>query len=211
MRAGVTIVEDDRAVRENLAILVRTDERLRLLGAFASAEEALREIPRLGPDLAVMDINLPRMSGIECVARLKLQLPRLLVLMLTVYEDDDSIFRALKAGANGYLVKRDASEKLLEALQELQHGGAPMSAHIARQVVQFFHRSELPASEAERPSPREREILDLLVKGLVLKEVAEQLGIGLETVRTHVNHIYQKLQVRSRTEAVVKYLRQGQG
>lgn len=211
MRAGVTIVEDDRAVRENLAILVRTDERLRLLGAFASAEEALREIPRLGPDLAVMDINLPRMSGIECVARLKLQLPRLLVLMLTVYEDDDSIFRALKAGANGYLVKRDASEKLLEALQELQHGGAPMSAHIARQVVQFFHRSELPASEAERPSPREREILDLLVKGMVLKEVAEQLGIGLETVRTHVNHIYQKLQVRSRTEAVVKYLRQGQG
>ena len=210
MRAGVVIVEDDRAVRENLAALVRTDERLRLLGAFVSAEEALREIPGLAPDLVVMDINLPRMNGIECVARLKLQLPRLLVLMLTVYEDDDSIFRALKAGANGYLVKRDASEKLLEALQEVQHGGAPMSAHIARQVVQFFHRSELPANEAERPSPREREILDLLVKGLVLKEVADQLGIGLETVRTHVNHIYQKLHVRSRIEAVVKYLRQGQ-
>ena len=210
MRAGVIIVEDDRAVRENLAVLVRTDERLRLLGAFVSAEEALREIPVLAPDLVVMDINLPRMNGIECVARLKLQLPRLLVLMLTVYEDDDSIFRALKAGANGYLVKRDASEKLLEALQEVQHGGAPMSAHIARQVVQFFHRSELPANEAERPSPREREILDLLVKGLVLKEVADQLGIGLETVRTHVNHIYQKLHVRSRIEAVVKYLRQGQ-
>ena len=210
MRAGVVSVEDDRAVRENLAALVRTDERLRLLGAFVSAEEALREIPVLAPDLVVMDINLPRMNGIECVARLKLQLPRLLVLMLTVYEDDDSIFRALKAGANGYLVKRDASEKLLEALQEVQHGGAPMSAHIARQVVQFFHRSELPANEAERPSPREREILDLLVKGLVLKEVADQLGIGLETVRTHVNHIYQKLHVRSRIEAVVKYLRQGQ-
>ena len=210
MRAGVVIVEDDRAVRENLAALVRTDERLRLLGAFVSAEEALREIPVLAPDLVVMDINLPRMNGIECVARLKLQLPRLLVLMLTVYEDDDSIFRALKAGANGYLVKRDASEKLLEALQEVQHGGAPMSAHIARQVVQFFHRSELPDNEAERPSHRERVILDLLVKGLVLKEVADQLGIGLETVRTHVNHIYQKLHVRSRIEAVVKYLRQGQ-
>jgi DNA-binding NarL/FixJ family response regulator len=210
MRAGVIIVEDDRAVRENLAVLVRTDERLRLLGAFVSAEEALREIPVLQPQLVVMDINLPRMNGIECVARLKLHLPQVLVLMLTVYEDDDSIFRALKAGASGYLVKRDASEKLLEALQEVQHGGAPMSAHIARQVVQFFHRSELPATEAERPSPREREILDLLVKGLVLKEVADQLGIGLETVRTHVNHIYQKLHVRSRTEAVVKYLRQGQ-
>ncbi|MBM3855439.1 MAG: response regulator transcription factor [Verrucomicrobia bacterium] len=209
MRAGVAIVEDDRAVRENLATLIRTDERLRPLGAFASAEEALREIPGLAPDLVVMDINLPRMNGIECVARLKLQLPRLLVLMLTVYEDDDSIFRALKAGANGYLVKRDAAEKLLEALQEVQHGGAPMSAHIARQVVQFFHRSEAPATEAERLSPREVEILDLLVQGLVLKEVAEQLGIGLETVRTHVNHIYQKLHVRSRTEAVVKYLRQG--
>jgi DNA-binding NarL/FixJ family response regulator len=209
MKAGVVIVEDHRAVRENLAALVRTDERLRLLGAFASAEEALREIPQLHPNLVVMDINLPRMSGIECVVRLKLLLPRLLVLMLTVYEDDDSIFRALKAGANGYLVKRDASEKLLEALQEVQHGGAPMSAHIARQVVQFFHRSEAPATEAERLSPRECEILDLLVQGLVLKEVADQLGIGLETVRTHVNHIYQKLQVRSRTEAVVKYLRQG--
>ena len=209
MRAGVVIVEDDRAVRENLAALVRTDGRLNLLGAFVSAEEALREIPKVTPELVVMDINLPRMNGIECVARLKLQLPRLLVLMLTVYEDDDSIFRALKAGATGYLVKRDASERLLEALQEVQHGGAPMSAHIARQVVQFFHRTEAPASDAERPSPREREILDLLVKGLVLKEVADQLGIGLETVRTHVNHIYQKLHVRSRTEAVVKYLRQG--
>ena len=210
MRAGVVIVEDDRAVRENLEALIRTDERLRLLGAFASAEDALREIPLLHPGVVVMDINLPRMSGIECVGRLKILLPRVLVLMLTVYEDDDSIFRALKAGANGYLVKRDAAEKLLEALQEVQHGGAPMSAHIARQVVQFFHRSETPAIEDERLSPRESEILDQLVKGLVLKEVADQLGIGLETVRTHVNHIYQKLHVRSRTEAVVKYLRHGQ-
>lgn len=209
MRAGVVIVEDDRAVRENLAALINTDERLRLLGAFGSAEIALQEIPVLQPMLAVMDINLPRMSGIECTGRLKLLAPRLLVLMLTVYEDDDSIFRALKAGANGYLVKRDAAEKLLDALQEVQHGGAPMSAHIARQVLQFFYRSEAPEVESERLSPRESEILDLLVRGLILKEVADQLGIGLETVRTHVNHIYQKLHVRSRTEAVVKYLRQG--
>lgn len=210
MSAGVVIVEDDRAVRENLAALIRSDERLRLLGAYGSAEEALREVPGLQPALAVMDINLPRMSGIECVVRLRNLLPRLLVLMLTVYEDDDSIFRALKAGANGYLVKRDAAEKLADALHEMAGGGAPMSAHIARQVVQFFHRGERPAAASEQLSPREHEILDLLVKGLVLKEVAEQLGIGLETVRTHVNHIYQKLHVRSRTEAVVKYLRQGQ-
>lgn len=210
MRAGVVIVEDDRAVRENLAALISTDDRLRLLGAFGSAEIALREIPALRPKLAVMDINLPRMNGIECVGRLKLLVPDLNVLMLTVYEDDDSVFRALKAGANGYLMKRDAAEKLLHALQEIQRGGAPMSAHIARQVVQFFHRSEAPAAESERLSPRESEILNLLVQGLILKEVADQLGIGLETVRTHVNHIYLKLHVRSRTKAIVKYLRQHQ-
>jgi DNA-binding NarL/FixJ family response regulator len=208
MRTGVVIVEDDRAVRENLVALINMDERLRLLGAFGSAEIALREVPALQPALAVMDINLPRMNGIECVARLKLKLPSLHVLMLTVYEDDDSVFRALKAGASGYLVKRDAAEKLLNALQEIQQGGAPMSAHIARQVVQFFHRSEVPAAESEHLSPRETEILDLLVQGLILKEVADQLGIGLETVRTHVNHVYHKLHVRSRTEAIVKYLRQ---
>lgn len=207
MRAGVVIVEDDRAVRENLETLVGSDGDLRLLGSFASAEEALKGVPQLNPELAVMDINLPRMTGIECVARLKLRLPRLLVLMLTVYDDGDSIFRALKAGANGYLVKRDAAEKLLGSLQEMRQGGAPMSAHIARQVVQFFHRSAPADAEAESLSPREREILDLLVRGLILKEVADQLGIGLETVRTHVTHIYQKLHVRSRAEAVVKYLR----
>lgn len=206
MRAGVVIVEDDRAVRENLAALIGTDERLQLLGAFGSAEIALREIPSLQPKLAVMDINLPKMSGIECVGRLKLLVPQMHVLMLTAYEDDDSVFRALKAGANGYLVKRDATEKLLLALQEVQHGGAPMSAHIARQVVQFFYRAAAPEVESERLSAREIEILNLLVKGLILKEVADQLGIGLETVRTHVSHIYQKLHVRSRTEAVVKYL-----
>jgi len=206
MRAGVVIVEDDRAVRENLAALIGTDERLQLLGAFGSAEIALREIPLLQPKLAVMDINLPKMSGIECVGRLKLLVPQMLFLMLTAYEDDDSVFRALKAGANGYLVKRDATEKLLLALQEVQHGGAPMSAHIARQVVQFFYRAAAPEAESERLSARETEILDQLVKGLILKEVADQLGIGLETVRTHVSHIYQKLHVRSRTEAVVKYL-----
>lgn len=207
MRTGVVIVEDDRAVRENLATLINTDKRLRLLGTFGLAEIALREIPILKPELVVMDINLPRMSGIECVGRLKLLIPHLHVLMLTVYEDDDSVFRALKAGANGYLIKRDASEKLLPALQDIQHGGAPMSAHIARQVVQFFHRSEAPAAESERLSPRETEILDLLVKGLILKEVADHLGIGFETVRTHVNHIYIKLHVRSRAEAIVKYMR----
>ena len=140
MRASVIIVEDDRRVRDNLEVLVRSDLQLRFAGAFASAEDALKESPALSPDLAIMDINLPRMSGIECVARLKQRLPKIQVLMLTVYDDGDNVFRALKAGANGYLVKRDAAEKLLDALHEIRRGGAPMSCHIARQVVQFFHR-----------------------------------------------------------------------
>jgi DNA-binding NarL/FixJ family response regulator len=207
MSVRVVIVEDDRGVRENLEALIRCDARFSFAGSFASGEDALRDIPGLRPDIVIMDINLPGMSGIECVGRLKGALPALQVLILTVYEDGDNVFRALKAGASGYLVKRDVTERLLTALQEVRSGGAPMSCHIARQVVQFFHRSEAGASEKGSLSPREREILDLLVSGLIHKEVADHLGIGIETVRTHVNHIYQKLHVRSRAEAVAKYLR----
>lgn len=207
MSIRVVVVEDDRGVRENLVALIEGDPRFTLVGAFSSAEEALRGIPAVQPDIAVMDINLPGMSGIECVARLKSSNAGLQVLILTVYEDGDNVFSALKAGANGYLIKRDVSEKLLTALQEVRSGGAPMSCHIARQVVQYFHRSSGPATDKSSLSPREREILDLLVTGLIHKEVADQLGIGIETVRTHVNHIYQKLHVRSRAEAVAKYLR----
>lgn len=203
----VVVVEDDRGIRENLEILIRGDPRVAFVGSFGSGEAAIKGIPALHPDIAVMDINLPGISGIECVGRLKSTMAKLQVLILTGFEDGESVFRALKAGASGYLVKRDVGEKLLTALQEVGAGGAPMSCHIARQVVQFFHRSESPATEPGGLSPREKEILDLLVTGMILKEVAEQLGISLETVRTHVNHIYQKLHVRSRTEAVVKYLR----
>jgi DNA-binding NarL/FixJ family response regulator len=208
MRSSVVIVEDDRGVRDNLELLLRSDDTLSFAGAFASAEVALSELPALRPDMAIMDINLPKMSGIECVARLKQRLPQLQVLMLTVYDDGDNVFRALKAGANGYLVKRDAGQKLLEALHEIRRGGAPMSGHIARKVVQYFHRVDISDSEIGSLTPRECEILDLFVSGLIVKEVADRLGIGQETVRTHVNHIYQKLHVCSRTEAVVKYLRQ---
>ncbi len=207
MTPRVIVVEDDRGVRENLVSLLAADGRLKVVGSFGTAEDALKKAPALHPDLAVMDINLPGLSGIDCIARLKDTLPHLQVLILTVYEDGDNVFRALKAGASGYLVKRDISERLLSALQEIREGGAPMSCHIARQVVQFFHRSEAAATNSVALSPREREILDLLVKGMILKEAADHLGIGFETVRTHVNHIYQKLHVRSRAEAVVKYLR----
>lgn len=207
MTRTVAIVEDDAGIRDNLVALLSGSPGYRCVGACASAEEALAQIPHWKPDVVLMDINLPRMSGIECVVRLKARLPELLVLMLTVYEDGDSIFRALKAGASGYLIKRVASDKLLEAIDDVCTGGAPMSCHIARKVVQFFHHAGPSDEVSENLSPRETEILELLVAGCFFKEIAGQLGISNETVRTHVNHIYRKLHVRSRTEAVVKYLR----
>jgi DNA-binding NarL/FixJ family response regulator len=209
MTRTVAIVEDDAGIREDLVALLNGSPGYRCVGACASGEEALIEIPFWRPEVVLMDINLPQMSGIECVARLKAKVPELLVLMLTVYEDGDSIFRALKAGASGYLVKRLASDKLLEAIQEVMAGGSPMSCHIARKVVQFFNQAGPSPEMSENLSPRELEILDLLVAGCFFKEIADRLGISGETVRTHVNHIYRKLHVRSRTEAVVKYLRKG--
>ena len=209
MTRSVAIVEDDAGIREDLVALLNGSPGYRCVGMCASGEEAMIQIPFWRPDVVLMDINLPRMSGIECVARLKTKMPDLLVLMLTVYEDGDSIIRALKAGASGYLVKRLASDKLLEAIQEVTAGGAPMSCHIARKVVQFFNQAGPSPEVSENLSPRELEILDLLVAGCFFKEIADRLGIGGETVRTHVNHIYRKLHVRSRTEAVVKYLRKG--
>jgi DNA-binding NarL/FixJ family response regulator len=205
----VAIVEDDAGIREDLVALLNGSPGCRCVGACVAGEEALIEIPHWRPEVVLMDINLPRMSGIECVARLKAKMPELLVLMLTVYEDGDSIFRALKAGASGYLVKRLASDKLLEAIQEVSAGGSPMSCHIARKVVQFFNQAGPSTEVSENLTPRELEILDLLVAGCFFKEIADRLGISGETVRTHVNHVYRKLHVRSRTEAVVKYLRKG--
>lgn len=207
MPRRVAIVEDDAGIRDNFVALLNASPGYHCVGACASGEEALAQVPPWKPDVVLMDINLPRMSGIECVARLKARQPELLVLMLTVYEDGDSIFRALKAGANGYLIKRVATDKLLEAIEDVCTGGAPMSCHIARKVVQFFHQAGPSAEVSDNLSPRETEILELLVAGYFFKEIADRLGISSETVRTHVNHIYRKLHVRSRTEAVVKYLR----
>lgn len=207
MSRTIAIIEDDAGIRDNLVALLNASPGYRCVAACASGEEALADVPRARPNVVLMDINLPRMSGIECVARLKAKLPDLLVLMLTVYEDGDSIFRALKAGANGYLIKRSATDKLLEAIDDVCTGGAPMSCQIARKVVQFFHQTGPSDEVSENLSPRETEILELLVTGCFFKEIAGRLGISSETVRTHVNNIYRKLHVRSRTEAVVKYLR----
>jgi DNA-binding NarL/FixJ family response regulator len=209
MPIQVAIVEDDRRIRESLAVLLDGAAGLRFAGAFATAEDALRELPRLKPHVVLLDINLPGLSGIEAVARLGELVPDTAVLMLTVYEDADQIFRALQNGARGYLVKRTAPARLLEAIAEVHAGGAPMSPQIARKVVQHFHQRGPATAALESLTPREREVLEQLAQGRLYKEIADQLGIGTETVRSYLGSIYAKLHVHNRTEAVVKYLGRG--
>ncbi len=206
---SVSIVEDDRRVRESLCILVNGAENTRCISSHATGEEALEIVPQKNPDVLLMDINLPGMSGIECVRKLKLQMPKLQVLMLTMYEDDEKVFQSLVAGASGYLVKRTSPAELLKAIEEVHRGSSPMSGKIARTVVEYFQKlkSENAAPQVEYLSKREEEILNLLAKGYRYKEIADALSIGYETVRSHLKNIYDKLHVHSRTEAVVKYLR----
>lgn len=206
MSITVSIVEDDAEIRESLVQLIDDAPGFRCRSAFKTAEEALRQIPREPPDVVLMDINLPRLSGIECVRQLKSLLPRLNIVMLTVYENSDKVFAALEAGANGYLLKRTSTERLLQALREVHAGGAPMSAFIARKVVQSFHRRRTSSPELDQLTPREEELLRCVSTGSHNKEIADQLDISVETVRVHLRHIYEKLHVGSRSEAVVKFL-----
>jgi DNA-binding NarL/FixJ family response regulator len=206
MPIHVSIVEDDRRVRESLSILISGGENLHCVSTHASAEEALADLPRVNPDVVLMDINLPGMSGIECVRKLKAQLPKLQILMLTMYEDDEKVFQSLVAGASGYLVKRTSPAELLKAIDEVHGGASPMSGKIARTVVEYFQKVQNVSTPQEYLSKREEEILNLLVKGYRYKEIADALSIGFETVRSHLKNIYDKLHVHSRTEAVVKYL-----
>jgi len=203
----VAIVEDDSGLREQLQRILKSAPGVCFVGAFGSAEKALNEMVGLQPDVILMDINLPGMSGIECVARLRKDLPAANVIMLTVYEDSDSIFQALQAGADGYLVKSSPADVLLRAIEDVYLGGAPMSSHIARKVVrQFRQPGPEPAKDAtEGLAPRERETLNLLASGFVYKEIADRMGIGSETVRTYVKSICKKLHVRSRLEAVARF------
>ncbi len=209
----VALVEDDARIRSSLISLLELADGFRCVNAFASAEEALAGPLAEIADVVLMDINLPGRSGIECVSELKRRIPALLVVMLTVYEDTDRIFAALRAGASGYLLKRTPPAELLESIREVQGGGSPMSSLIARKVVASFQDAgrnrpgKMPAAEP-LPSltPRERDILDALARGLLYKEIAERLGISTNTVRTHLRSIYEKLQVQTRTEAVVRYL-----
>ena len=211
MPIAVAIVEDDARIRESLAILLNGVEGFRCVGSHGSAEEALGAIPSEKPEVVLMDINLPNMSGIECVAKLKARLPAVQILMLTVYDDSERIFRALTEGASGYIVKRTAPDKLLEAIRDAHQGGSPMSPHIARKVVQYFHQLGPAKRETEALTDREREVLEHLAKGYLYKEIADALGIGVETVRRHLTNIYAKLHVHTRTEAAVKYLHEQPG
>jgi RNA polymerase sigma factor (sigma-70 family) len=203
----VSIVEDDARVRESLAGLISRAPGFECVSDYPTAEAALIGIPKVKPEVVLMDINLPGMSGIDCVRKLKSVEPSCQIVMLTVYENTEQIFKALANGASGYLLKATAPEELLVAIQEVHRGGSPMTSHIARKVVQSFQQSSASTKATENLSPREQEVLELLAKGFLYKEIADQLHISFETVHTYIRRIYEKLQVRSRTEAVAKYLR----
>jgi DNA-binding NarL/FixJ family response regulator len=206
----VAIVEDAAAVRVNLARLIDAATGFSCVCACGSAEEALRRIPMAEPDVVLMDINLPRISGIECTAQLRRILPQVPILMLTMYNDHDRILEALRAGAVGYLLKRITPAELFAAIRDVRNGGAPMTAEVSRKLVESLHRTYAPSS-SEALSPREVEIMKLVALGLANKEVAARLNISYDTVRAHLKNIFRKLDAQSRTEAVAKFLQQRPG
>ena len=206
MDITVSIVEDDEALRDTLRRYLDT-RGFRCVSTHGSAEEALHELPQVKPAVVLMDINLPRKSGIECVSELKTLIPSSKCIILTAFEDADLIFQALAAGALGYLLKGVRPAKLLESIREVHGGGSPMSSQIARKVVAFFQKPRPKALVEAQLSERENQVLDCLVKGLLYKQIADHMGISMGTVRTYMQRIYEKLHVHTRTEAVVKYLR----
>ncbi len=207
MNTSVAIVEDNRSFRSKLATYLNATPGYNCVGVYDSAEDAMKSIPRLSPDVVLMDIHLPNMSGVDCTRRLKELCPAVQILILTVYEDNDRIFGALKAGASGYLLKRADPADILRAIQEVKQGGSPMSSQIARRVVQSFREIAPDPQKSDKLSQREEEILQLLSKGYSTKEIADNSSISVNTVRTHLQHIYEKLHVRSRTEAILKFLK----
>ncbi len=208
MPIKVAIVEDDVQVRGGLAELIHSTEGFCCVSQHPTAENALAELKVTQPDVVLMDINLPGMNGVECVRRLKELLPQTQVVMLTVYENTNIIFSALAAGASGYLLKKSSPEQLIEAIRDVHDGGSPMTSHIARKVVASFRKVVNPVHEYEKLSLREQEVLDSLSKGYRYREIAERLKISYATVNTHLRHIYEKLHVRTRTEAVTKHFQQ---
>jgi len=207
MSISVAIVEDNRSFRVKLAAYLNETPGYHCAFTFDSAEDAIKIIPKSLPDVVLMDIHLPNMSGVDCTRRLKEICPAVQILILTVYEDNDRIFGALKAGASGYLLKRAQPADILRSIQEVKQGWAPMSCQIARRVVQSFRETAPDPQRDEKLSQREDEILQQLSKGYSTKEIADKFSISVNTVRTHLQHIYEKLHVRSRTEAVLKFLK----
>ena len=208
MPIKIAIVEDDVRVRGSLARLIDSTEGFCCVSQHPTAENALAELKVTRPEVVLMDINLPGMNGVECVRRLKELLPETQAVMLTVYENTNVIFSALAAGASGYLLKKSSPEQLIEAIREVHNGGSPMTSHIARKVVASFQQVTNPVHDYEKLSLREQEVLDYLAKGYLYREIAERLKIGYPTVHTHIRHIYEKLHVRSRTQAVTKHFQQ---
>ncbi len=205
MAISVVIVEDDFKTRDNLQTMLRDVVGFQCVGVFTSGEAALEGVPKLRPDVVLMDINLPKMSGVECTRQLKMLRPECLIVMLTVYDDSDRIFHALQMGASGYLLKRSLADEILRAIQDVKRGGAPMSNYIARKVVQSFQRQGASDKPAENLSKRETDVLGYVAQGYTNKEVAEALGLSVETIHAYLKNIYTKLHVRSRTEAVMKF------
>jgi DNA-binding NarL/FixJ family response regulator len=203
----ISIVDDDCELTEKIAAYLNKSDRYRFLSSYTSAEEALAHLPKDRPDVVLMDINLGGMNGIECVRQLQPSLPKTPVVMLTVFEDTGKIFSAITAGASGYLLKRMPPSKLLDAIAEVVDGGSPMSAPIARKVIQMLKTMPAPGDDKMNLSEREREVIDGMAAGKPYKEIADQLGVSVHTVRSYIRRIYEKLHVRTRTEAVAKYFR----
>ena len=203
---GVAVVEDNPGLRRSLTRLINLETGMRCLGAWPDGKSALIEMPALKPDVVLMDIHMPGMSGIECTARFKQICPHTQVVMVTVYEDTESVFSALQAGACGYLLKRSAPEKIIEAIREARDGGSPMTSQIARKVVAVFQKNAAPAGEGIELTQRESEVLELFAKGYVNKEVADKLNISYQTVKGYTKTIYEKLHVHSRSEALMKFV-----
>ncbi len=203
-KLNIAIVEDNHAIRKNLVELILHEKSFRLLGEFSNAEEACDTIPHLMLELVMMDIELPGMSGIDCVAKLKPLCPKTQFMMFTVFEESEQVFNALSAGASGYILKTSSEEEIIAALNELHAGGSPMSPLIARKVVTIFQKQKKEMKEVESLSSREKEILQLLAEGLLYKEIGDKLNITLGTVKQHLHRVYEKLHVNNRTEAINK-------
>jgi DNA-binding NarL/FixJ family response regulator len=204
---SVSIVDDEKKLCQSIATFLNSSPGFRCISIYGSAAAALQHLPSDRPDVVLMDINMAGMNGIECVRNLKVLIPQIQIVMLTVYDDTEQIFKALAAGATGYLLKRHEPVELLQAIRDVQAGGSPMSNSIARKVVASFQKAGKAGEKLDLLTAREEVVLDFLAQGLAYKQIGDKLGISINTIRTHLRHIYEKLHVQSRTEAVAKYLR----